>query len=308
MAYRGLVADGQSGPHRARGSAETFAVLRSQALHAEPASLGLSPGPGTAQVFGVIMDTTYAPGTATLIALTDGTVSLCTSTGGGVVGAGGQERVAAAARRLLTAAESQLSLFMAGGDDLPGAGETQITVRTYTGPLSLTATEEELGGGRHPASPVFYAAYRVIAELHKLGPGTTQRPSAGHSGTGPTPLMTAAHHGDQRAVFILIGQGAPLEAKDDAGYTALMYAANAGRDETVRLLLASGADPNASDYQGSTPLMFAAQHDHLGIVRQLLSARADAGARGIHGLTALDFARQNGHHRTVTALTGASAT
>jgi Ankyrin repeats (3 copies)/Ankyrin repeat len=299
------VTDGQSGPDRAPGSTATFAALRSRALRTEPESLGLSPGLGSAQVFGVIMDTSYAPGTATLIVLTDGTVSLCHSTGGGVLGAGDQERVAAAARRLLTAAESQLGRFAAGGgDDLPPPGETRITVRTYTGPLTLTAPESELGGGRHPVSPVFYAAYRVITELHKLGPGAT----AGKSGNGPTPLMTAAHHGDQRAVFILIGQGADLEAKDQAGYTALMYAANAGRDEVVRLLLAGGAGPNASDYQGSTPLMFAAQHDHLGIVRQLLSAHADPGARGIHGLTALDFARQNGHRRTITALTQASAT
>jgi hypothetical protein len=294
------VTDGRSEPDRAPGRAEAFAALRSRALHTEPASLGLSPGLGSAQVFGVIMDTTYAPGTATLVVLTDGTVSLCTSTGGGVLGAGGQERVAAAARRLLTAAEGQLSRFApGGGDELPRAGETRITVRTYSGPLSLTAPEEELGGGRHPLSPVFYAAYRVITELHKLGPGH----AAGDPGYGPTPLMTAAHHGDQRAVFILIGPGGDLEAKDGAGYTALMYAANAGRDEIVRLLLAGGADPNARDHQGSTPLMFAAQHDHLGIVRQLLSARADPSARGLHGLTALDFARQNGHHRTVTALT-----
>jgi hypothetical protein len=303
------VAEGQSGPHHARGSAETYAVIRSRALHTEPASLGLSARPGSAQVFGVIMDTTYAPGTATLAVLTDGTVSLCTSTGGGVLGAGDQEPVAAAARRLLTAAESQLGRFSAGGGDgLPRAGETRITVRTYTGPLTLTAPEEELSGGRHPASPVFFAAYRVITELHKLGPGTTQWSAAGSSGGGPTPLMSAAHHGDQRAVFILIGPGTDLEAKDQAGYTALMYAANAGRDEIVRLLCAGGANPNARDYQGSTPLMFAAQHDHLGIVRQLLSAGADPAARGIHGLTALDFARQNGHHRTIAALTRAGVT
>lgn len=296
--------------HRDPSGAEIFYALRSQALAVAPSSIGMSPSAELPRVFGVIMDTTFASGTVTLVALADGTASLYASTGGGVIGGGAHERVAVAARQLLKIAESNLRTFAENQtDDLPAAGRTLITLRTYPGRLSVSAPEDDLAQHRHPASPVFHAAHGVIAELRMAESRTGSAPAAAESlPGGATPLMAAAHRGDQQAVARLIEQGVPIEAKDDDGYTALMYAANAGQDEVVRLLLASNADPNATDNQLSTPLMFAAQHDHLGIVRQLLAARADLAARGIHGLTALGFARQNGHDRTAAVLIGAGAT
>lgn len=57
----------------------------------------MSPSAELPRVFGVIMDTTFASGTVTLVALADGTASLYASTGGGVIGGGAHERVAVAA-------------------------------------------------------------------------------------------------------------------------------------------------------------------------------------------------------------------
>jgi Ankyrin repeats (3 copies) len=240
------------------------------------------------------MDTTYPSGTATLAVLADGTVSLYATTGGGVIGGGSHERVAAAARELLAVAEGHLAAFAQDGPgDLPPTRGTLITLRTHAGPRSLSASETDLSLNRHPASPVFRSAHQVIAQLRMTESGTGQDRDGTERFPGEvTPLMAAAHHGDQQAVAHWIDQGIPIDVKDDKGYTALMYAANAGQDEIVRLLLANNADPNVSDNQQSTPLMFAAQHDHLSIVRQLLAARADSRARGTHGLTALGFAQQ----------------
>ena len=289
---------------------EMFQGLRTRALGVSPSSLGLSAGTGVTRVFGVVMDTTYDSGTATLVVLADGTVSLYTSTGGGMIGGGTHERVAAAARRCLQVAGDHLKEFAEdGSDSLPAAGMTLITLRTYTGPLRARAPEDDLGHHRHPASPVFHAAHEVITQLRLVqSTGSPQEAAGGGRPGGATPLMAAAHRGDRRALARLIEQGVPLEARDHDGYTALMYAANAGQEEAAGILLAKGADPNATDNQLSTPLMFAAQHDHATLARQLLAAGADAGARGSHGLTALDFARQNGHRRTAEVLIAAPGT
>jgi hypothetical protein len=245
------------------------------------------------------MDMTYPNGTATLVAIADGTTSLYLGSGGGIIGAGGHENVAHDNRHLLVVAEANLASFSTGlADSLPAVNRVLITALTYSGPRRVEALEDDLGHSRHPAAPVFHAAHQVIGALR-----TVDRPGASPQPPGEaTPLMAAAHRGDPVTAAELVNRGAPLEARDDSGYTALMYGANAGQDEVVRLLLNCGADPNATDAHNNTSLMFAAQHDHLGVVHQLIAAGADVNARGDHGLTALGFAQQNGHQRTAAAL------
>jgi hypothetical protein len=189
---------GSSGDQRGR---EVFRSLRSQAVTVSPSSIGISQDTGRPSVFGVVMDTTYLSGTATLAVLADGTVGLYTSTGGRVIGGGSHERVAAAARELLAVAEGHLAAFAQGGsDDLPPAGGTLITLRTHAGPRRLSAREEDLGLNRHPASPVFRSAHQVIAELRMIESGTGRdRAGTGRFSGGVTPLMAAAHLGDQQA-------------------------------------------------------------------------------------------------------------
>ena len=281
-----------------------FTRLRSQVLYLDPSSVGLEPTLGLLHVFGVVMDTTYENGTGTVIALADGTASLYTSTGGGVIGSGGWSEVRSAVAELLRLVESNLGLL---GDDLsstlPGPGRVTITALTYAGRRSVSAPEDDLGHSRHRASQLFHSVHQVISEMRRAEELYRHAREARPDGT--TRLMAAAHAGDDARIALLLDHGAEIDAKDDQGYTALMFAANSGRDQAVRLLLSRGADPNATDLQRSTPLMFAAQHDHINIVRQLLDSGADPNARGDHGLTALGFALQNGHQLTASVL-GAS--
>jgi len=294
---------------------DAYHALRSQALTIDLAEIGAPPG---TVIFGLLMDTTYSNGTATLAAFGDGTVSLYLSTGGGILGSGRHEAVAVAALRLLVVAERYLAAFApSDADELPPEGWTRITVRTAQGRLSVTAPEADFGYGRELASPVFEAAHEVISELRQLQEGPDPDPDPG---SGPdqdagqalpgsaTPLMAAAYLGDAATAADLIASGADVDATDEDGYTALMYAANAGHDDLVRLLLTHGANPNACDNDLSSPLMFAAQHGHLDILTQLLAAGADVTARGTHGLTALGFTRQNGHDRAESLLRKAGAT
>ena len=73
------------------------------------------------------MEMGYRRGTVTLVALADGTTSLYTRAGGGI-----------------------------------------IRALTYTGQTAGEATEDDLGQGRHPLSPVFHAGHRVITELRLI--------------------------------------------------------------------------------------------------------------------------------------------
>lgn len=46
-------------------------------------------------------------------------------------------------------------------------GSVSIRVLTFAGRVGLTATEEDLESGRHPASAVFAAAHDVITALRE---------------------------------------------------------------------------------------------------------------------------------------------
>lgn len=154
------------GPDDAGAGMQTYLGLRSMVMSISPEEIGI---PDDVEVFGVIMDTTYPNGTATLIALADGTVSLYTSTGGGVIGGGAHDQIASAGKQLIAVAESHMADFESDPpDELPPAGWTLITARTRTGPLCVTALEDDFGYRRHPASPVFHAAHAVITELRQL--------------------------------------------------------------------------------------------------------------------------------------------
>ena len=298
-----LVGPTQQPTNRPSGES-VFAGLRNQVLSLDPFSVGLTPTAELPRVFGLVMDTTYENGSATVVALADGTASLYTSSGGGVIGSGAYPEVRMAVAQVLQALEQSLDLFdLSAAGGLPPSGRTSMTALTYSGHRSVSAPESDFGESRHLAAPIFHAMHKVIFHIRRSEEIAKQAREAQPDGT--TRLMAAAHAGDHAGTAVLLDHGAAIEAHDDQGYTALMYASNAGQDEAVRVLLARGADPNARDRQGSTPLMFAAQSDHVGILRQLLTAGADPNARGEHGLTALGFAQQNGHRHAAEVLNSA---
>jgi hypothetical protein len=71
-------------------------------------------------------------------------------------------------------------------------------------------------------------------------------------------LRAVVHPWAARAVRLLLGQGADVNAHDDRRWTALHYAASVAPLDVVKLLVANGADPNAADPQGITPVLVAA--------------------------------------------------
>lgn len=148
---------------------DIYEVLRTQALGLEPEPVPRATDHDLPNVFGVVMDIGYPEGTATLVALADGTTSLYTSTGGGTIGAGSHAQVATATHTLLRTAEATLDAFPPSQDSqLPPAEHTAITLLTYSGRRRSEAATDDLGHNRSPASRVFHAAHEVIHHLNQV--------------------------------------------------------------------------------------------------------------------------------------------
>jgi hypothetical protein len=147
-------------------NAPIYADLRTQALTGSRAAFGLDATSPDAPAWGVLMETGFPEGTATLVSMSDGSASLYFSGGGGVIGGSGHEsvrRVAAAFVRL--AGTQQAGMIATKAFPLPRTGRTVFYVLTDSGVFSADADENDLGEQRHTLSPLFYAGQEVITQL-----------------------------------------------------------------------------------------------------------------------------------------------
>jgi hypothetical protein len=145
--------------------------LRGLALDTTARSLGLEREPGQSTVFGALTDMAFDNGTATLVGFADGTTSLYTSGGGGVIGAGEHASVVSVTRHFLAAVADVLDHLEPEPDAaMPDAGRVRFHALTFDGRFAAEASEDELGGGHHPLSPAFFAAHGVIAAIREASP------------------------------------------------------------------------------------------------------------------------------------------
>jgi hypothetical protein len=144
-----------------------FVGLRERALRISAASLGLGTSAQT-QPFGVIMETGFSEGVATLVCFATGDASLYFSTGGGIIGGGGHEAVRQAAKRFVEESDPY-SALMAPAAEYPLAkpGRTVFYVLTAAGTRSADFLEDDLGDGRTEFSPLFFAGQDVITTLRE---------------------------------------------------------------------------------------------------------------------------------------------
>ena len=152
--------------------AEVYVGLRGQAL-AVTREL-LDPATATdGPVLALLMETGYPAAVASLVGLADGTTSMYFSNGGGMIGAGQHDLVAAATHRWLGLAEEVLDELPEAPAEvaLPGLGIAQIVAVTESGLRAARAPEEELGGGGHSLSALFYAGHDVIAAIRQVDEG-----------------------------------------------------------------------------------------------------------------------------------------
>jgi hypothetical protein len=149
--------------------ADVYVGLRSQLLTLDPASVGLQPSDDLPPVWGTLMEMGFPEGAATIVSLADGTTSMYTSTGGGVIGGGQHETVAAASMRFLAEAERTTEGLTAtsGEPALPENGTVSFVVLGYSGMRTGMTIEDEVASMQHPLSRLYAAGQNVITALRE---------------------------------------------------------------------------------------------------------------------------------------------
>ena len=114
-------------------------------------------------------------GTATLVAYEDGTASLYTSTGSGIIGAGTHQEVRDAAEAFRTEAERMLKEFtaIAATDSLPLPPPNAVSFYVVTDSATLRAgpiATQRLIAGEDPLAALGNKAQEVIAAIHNVAP------------------------------------------------------------------------------------------------------------------------------------------
>jgi hypothetical protein len=152
------------------GPESTYLDLRDQALDAGP-SLPAPPREHR-NVLGAVVDVPMERGSATIVALTDGTTSMYTSTGGGIIGAGMREPVAEATHALLATIEPRLGSFAPSADrTLPDAATVRFHVLTPHGRHTADVPEEAFWGrAPHTLVPVIAATQHVVTLMREGSP------------------------------------------------------------------------------------------------------------------------------------------
>jgi hypothetical protein len=146
-----------------------YLQLRNRIIHLDPSEVGLSTSDTAPNVWGVLMETGYPVGSATLVSLADGTTSLYYSTGGGMLGSGEYTPVSEASKALVSQAENHLNFVSSGTEfPLPAVGQVRFIILTYSGLLTSEATEGTLATGKHLLSPLYLTAHETLEQLRLL--------------------------------------------------------------------------------------------------------------------------------------------
>ena len=148
---------------------QTYLQLRQRILTLTPGDIGLELDPASSQVWGIMMETGYEVGSATLVYLSDGTIGLYFSTGGGMLGTTENSLLAEAIKALVKETESHIQ-YTSPTDaiPLPAPGQVRFTLLTFKGTLTVAANESSITHTDHPLNPLYQAGHRVMNELHSL--------------------------------------------------------------------------------------------------------------------------------------------
>lgn len=149
--------------------AAVYEGLRQQLLTLDPATVGITAAPEDRGVWGVLFELGVPGGSASVVALKDGTTSLYTSGGFGILGGGAHEHVVTATRNLISAVARKLDMFTVNGPvAAPTNGQVVVHALTHAGRLEAAAADADLVEGKHLLSDLFFAGHEVIAHLRSI--------------------------------------------------------------------------------------------------------------------------------------------
>jgi hypothetical protein len=148
-----------------------YRTLRSMALQYDASSGEVPDGAPWSGALVAMMETGLPDGTATLVAIADGSVSMYFSTGAAVIGAGEHAAVRGAAERFRTVASESRHLLQRTEDfPLPDPGQVRFHVRTVDGTYSGAVTEALLRSGRHHLASLYNTGQDLTTEVRLATP------------------------------------------------------------------------------------------------------------------------------------------
>jgi hypothetical protein len=151
---------------------DVYLGLREQILKLSRDKCGLPATAGPIEPCAVLMDWGVSSGTATVVAVADGTVSIYLRSGGGSIG-GGQSRgaIREAGRKFLSLASESLSKMQETTEyPLPGKGQVYFYVRTDAGVFTARTSQEELNSPSHALRALGDAAQEIITQYRQTQP------------------------------------------------------------------------------------------------------------------------------------------
>ena len=142
--------------------------LRAKLLAASPADLSIKPSQHLPRVWAALLDWGLRGSSATVAVVADGTVSMYTSAGGGMIGAGQHQSIHMPAARFLKTVEAIVdSLPPATEAPLPREGEAAIVALTYEG-MRRGLVELKLLSAKDPFARGWVAGQDLITALREL--------------------------------------------------------------------------------------------------------------------------------------------
>jgi len=160
-----------------------YTGLREQVIKLDKPPLLTGPDGRPFATWGVLMELGLADGTITVVSIGDGTTSLYTSSGGGVLAAGQRPGPATASRNLVISVERQLDDFAPVVDvPLPKPGIVAFVALTHEGPRLVESTPREMNATEHPLHGLWISANAVLNEVRLVNEAP---PGPGQPGTPP---------------------------------------------------------------------------------------------------------------------------
>ena len=145
---------------------QMYADLRDMMLQGSRAKFGLPPTAKMTEPWGVVMDWGVANGTASVVAMSDGSASVYLSSGGGYMGGKGIEPVRLAAQKAVEAARSaELPSGPTTSYPLPEPHGVFFYFLTDGGVYLSRTNEAEMSSGNHPLRQLGGAMQVVISQF-----------------------------------------------------------------------------------------------------------------------------------------------
>jgi hypothetical protein len=145
---------------------QIFHALRNKLLTMDPQEVSIEATPEHPNVWGVLMEFIISKTVVSLAALVDGTSSLYSSTGSGILGSGNHPRVGEAAREMVAAAETALeSTRPAELYPFPKKGTIRFYLLTHHGIHTVECAEMELTVRKNSLSKLYAAGQYLLAQI-----------------------------------------------------------------------------------------------------------------------------------------------